>query len=224
MRRTISWQLLERVATVGVIAASAVFLWAQFRPPTTRPEFKIPKEPISFAGSMTAGKSTAKVGLLVYSDFQCPYCAKFAKDSWPEILHTYVDSGKVLVAFHHLPLPMHPLATGAAVAAECAGMQGQFWEMHDILFSDQKRFSQGDFLDDARLLKLNDQEFTRCLAGSASETVKNAASEAGKLGISSTPTFVIGTIEPNQKLKASAVLRGARPMAEFSQAIERAIR
>jgi hypothetical protein len=57
--------------------------------------------------------------------------------------------------------------------------------MHDILFSDQKRFSQGDFLDDARLLKLNDQEFTRCLAGSASETVKNAASEAGKLGISS---------------------------------------
>jgi protein-disulfide isomerase len=72
---------------------------------------------------------------MVFSDFECPFCGRFAKDTLPTIRTEYVDNGQFQLAFRHLPLTtLHPRALPAAVAAECAAAEGVFWVYHDLLF------------------------------------------------------------------------------------------
>jgi len=89
----------------------------------------------------TKGPADAKVQIIEFSDFECPYCAKFVIETLPQILSTYGD--KVLFAFKDYPLPasMHPYAEKAAEAAECANDQGKFWEYHDLIFQNQSQLS-----------------------------------------------------------------------------------
>ena len=77
--------------------------------------------------------------LLDFSDFQCPYCAEYALDELPRIKRELVDTGILSYGFLHFPLKgIHPEAAAAGAAAECAGRQGRFWEMHDRLFASQE--------------------------------------------------------------------------------------
>ena len=89
----------------------------------------------------TKGPKDAKVQIIEFSDFECPYCAKFVTQTMPQILSNYGD--KVLFAFRNYPLPpsMHPYAQKAAEASECANDQGKFWEYHDLLFQNQSQLS-----------------------------------------------------------------------------------
>src|SRR5436309_3250825 len=75
------------------------------------------------------GNHGAKVAILEYSDFECPFCAEFEKETWPRLKEQYIDTGRVLVAFRHLPLAAHRHANRAAIDAACAARQGRFWEM-----------------------------------------------------------------------------------------------
>src|SRR5579862_8971029 len=83
------------------------------------------------------GDSTAKVWMIMVSDFQCPYCKQWHDESFAALRHEYVDNGKVLLAYYNFPLSIHPNAVPAAEAAMCAGAQNKFWPMHDALFASQ---------------------------------------------------------------------------------------
>ena len=75
--------------------------------------------------------------IIEFTDLQCPYCARFARDTWPQLRERYIDTGKVRFATRDLPLPFHEFALPAAVASRCAGRQGKFWEYREALFRDQ---------------------------------------------------------------------------------------
>src|SRR5579871_2754934 len=87
------------------------------------------------------GDSTARVWMIMVSDFQCPYCKQWHDASFAVLKHDYVETGKVRLAFLNFPLSMHPNAFPAAEVAMCAGLQGKFWQMHDALFASQDRWA-----------------------------------------------------------------------------------
>src|SRR5688500_6786723 len=87
------------------------------------------------------GPESAKVWLIIASDFQCPYCRTFHHDTWKRIGQEYVTPGKIRVAFLNHPMDFHQLAIPAAEAAMCAGKQGKFWQMHDSLFVNQDKWA-----------------------------------------------------------------------------------
>lgn len=120
---------------------------------------------MSLDGAATKGDRKAKVALIEYSDFQCPFCGRFARETLPQLDEKYVRPGKVLVAFRHLPLPIHALAQRAAEAAECAGQQNKFWLMHDFLFRDSGQLAESKLTSSAAGLGLNDGQFKACLEG-----------------------------------------------------------
>src|ERR1051326_2427593 len=106
--------LLDAIATVSVIGVSGVVGWNAAHgarvtpaPPTTqnvrRADPVPPREPISLAGANVEGDRRAKVALIEYSDFQCPFCGAFARETLPEVRKRFVEPGKVLFAFKHLP-------------------------------------------------------------------------------------------------------------------------
>src|SRR3989338_3231464 len=84
------------------------------------------------------GSSDAPVTIIEFSDFQCPYCAKFHFETFSQIYEKYIKSGKVKFAYRHFPLSFHQNAQKAAEASECAREQEKFWEYADKLFSNQK--------------------------------------------------------------------------------------
>lgn len=90
---------------------------------------------IKIEGSPVLGDSNAKVTLVEFSDFECPYCIRHFSQTWPDLKKNYIDTGKVKIVFKYFPLTFHPNAQKAAEAAECANSQGKFWEMHDKIFS-----------------------------------------------------------------------------------------
>jgi protein-disulfide isomerase len=109
--------------------------------PTAAATAEAPVVDMDVADAPTKGPKDAKVQIVEFSDFECPYCARFVTQTMPQILSTYGD--KVLFAFRNYPLPasMHPYAQKAAEASECANDQGIFWQYHDLLFQNQSQLS-----------------------------------------------------------------------------------
>ena len=115
---------LEYVSTLSIVLVAAILLWqhrASVRPTAQLTIPQLPAGPISLETAPVLGDRGATSAMIVFSDFQCPYCGRFFKDTWPRIRDEYVQSGSLLVAFRNLPLPMHPLAFQAAESALCAG-------------------------------------------------------------------------------------------------------
>jgi protein-disulfide isomerase len=136
------------------------------------------------------GARDAQVMLVEYGDFQCPYCAR-AHAALSELMGQH--DGQVALVYRHLPLAdLHPFATAAAEAAEAAGAQGKFWEMHDALFENQGMLDEDALPALASNLGLDAQRFARELdEGKHSARVEADARQADALGASSTPTFFI---------------------------------
>lgn len=147
----------------------------------------------------TLGNKNAKVTIIEFSDFQCPFCKQFFDSTFPQLKKEYIDTGKVQFAFRHLPLDIHPNAPKAGEAAECANDQQKFWEYHDELF---KQFDswvneptdsvQNKFTDFAGGLGINTQEFSTCLtSGKYAQKVNDDMTVAQNAGATGTPTFFI---------------------------------
>jgi protein-disulfide isomerase len=114
-----------------------------------------PKDPgISIEGEPALGSLDAPVTLVEVSDFQCPYCGKFARETFPQIKKEYIDIGKVKAVFKNFPLPGHTYAQKAAEAGECANEQGKFWEYQEKLFANQNALSITDLKKYAQELGL----------------------------------------------------------------------
>jgi protein-disulfide isomerase len=184
----------------------------------------LPTESIDVTRDPFRGAANAKVAIIEYSDYQCPFCARYEKDAYIQIMKDYVDSGKLKYVWRDLPLDMHPHAMKAAVAANCAGVQGKFWEMHDRLFANQQALAPADLSKHAESLGLNVGQFQTCLDSDTFDgDIKTDIAEAAKANINGTPSFLIGVVQPNGSVKIVKKLVGARPYADFKAAIDSAI-
>ena len=183
----------------------------------------MPAQPVSISGAASLGHSTAKLALVEFSDFECPFCSRFTAEVLPTIKREYVDSGKVKLVFMHLPLQdLHPEATKLAFAAECSNQQGQFWGMHDLLFGRRNpRGSGNDIPAMAQHLPLDRLQFLRCVQSGAPQAIVQRHTElARRLAISGTPAFLVGRLLAGGQVQVTKRLSGARPMADFRRALE----
>jgi len=173
------------------------------------------------------GSATAKVAILEFSDFQCPYCARFAKEVFPVLKSKYVDGGFVQFSFRHLPLPMHKQAQRAAESSACAAAQGRFWQMHDALFSkpDQtESLEEPGLVASAAATGIDMKAFSLCMVAPPTSQVQDDAKLARSLGLSGTPAFIVGAKTVDGKLKASTVLLGAQPPDAFADVIDKLLK
>jgi len=165
------------------------------------------------------GSADAPVMIVEFTDLQCPYCARFARDTWPRLRERYVDTGKVRFATRDLPLSFHAFALPAAVAARCAGQQGKFWEYREALFLDQSLLGQDRYAELAGRLGMDTARFETCRVDpTVAQAVRADATLAASSGISSTPSFVIGRVV-NGEFEGE-VIAGAQPFEVFQQRLD----
>lgn len=175
-------------------------------------------------GDVFLGSKDAKVTMIEYTDYQCPYCQRYFFAAYQELKNTFVKEGKVKYAVKAYPLPFHESARPAAYATFCAAEQGQLFHMHEALFMFQNEWSYSKepevlFSKYATTLGLNSEQFTTCMNNSVKtkefdEKISTYMTEAGKLNISGTPSLVV-----NQK-----VIIGAQPYETFMEIIERELK
>lgn len=171
-------------------------------------QFKNPVK-IDVGDSPFKGPKNAKVTIVEFSDFQCPYCSR-GKAIMEEVLEAYPKDVKVV--FKHLPLDFHPQAMPASKATVAAGKQGKFWEMHDKIFDNQSKLSDTYYAEAAKELGLNVDKFNKDFADpKTEEAVKKDLELAKSLGVQGTPNFYINGVN----------LRGAYPLPEFKKIIDR---
>lgn len=166
------------------------------------------------------GKSDAPVTMVEFTDYQCPFCGRFEATTFPEIKKNYIDTGKLRLIVRDLPLEgLHPYAMKAAQAAHCAADQGKFWEMHDVLFKNQNKLDAGSLYGYAtKDLGLNGSKFKKCMAdGKHLKSIATEVSYAQSLGITGTPTFIIG--KTTGDTVEGRLVVGALPYANFAAVI-----
>ena len=211
---SVTWSVLFR-REVGAAPVSTL----RNQPPRTAP---LPTQPVPIAGAELRGDPSAKIAILAYSDFQCPYCASFSTDTFPQLDSMYIQTGKVLFAFRHFPLSgLHPFAAKAAEGASCAGAQARFWPMHDLLFQNYRTLELGAVRKFAASLKLETTTFETCLKGVMTERVRADVQSARALGVTGTPTFFLGRIEPDKRLVVQGRLGGAASFERFRAELEK---
>ena len=224
MTGTRVWNFVERATTLGVLLSAGVFLWnyrssPRFEPGRSR-TVAIPKAPVPLEGT-SLGSSSAKIAMVEFSDFQCPYCSKFASETFPKLKAHYIDKGALRFVFRHNPIAIHTRAEAAAEAAECAGRQGRFWEMHDQLFQNPKRLEATDLSDYAQSVGLDVSAFRTCTATDGKEHVQRDVALAKNLNLQGTPMFLLGTIGSDNTVKVAEVIPGALPLPEFEATIDK---
>ena len=177
---------------------------------------------LSLRGAQIKGASQASVVVVEFSDFQCPFCARHATSTYREILREYVDTGKVRYAFMNFPIEsLHPLAFREHVAAACAADQGRFWEMHDRLFATQRKPGVDALAGHATAIGLDAATFHSCLTSDRhAAAVRGAMGVGSALGITGTPTFLVGIMERDDKFRTMTMIAGAKPYPVFKDAIE----
>ena len=168
----------------------------------------------------TLGKKNAPVTMVEFTDFQCPFCGRFEAATFPDIKKNYIDTGKLRLILRDLPLTgLHPYALKAAQSAHCAGDQGKFWEMKDLLFKNQARLDLDSLTGYANSLSLNADTFKSCMSqGKHLDEIDTESKYAMSLGITGTPTFIIG--KSAGETVEGRVIVGAQPIAVFDAAIK----
>ena len=166
------------------------------------------------------GSAKAKVTIVEFADFRCPFCERFYQESEKQMIKDYVDTGKARFVFKHFAF-LGPQSTWASEAAECASEQGKFWEFHNWLYDNQAPESDLNYYSKTNLIKyagsvgLDVNQFGSCLnSDKYSERVTKDANAGRQAGVSGTPTVFIN----GQKIV------GAQPFAQFQQAIDAALK
>ncbi len=175
-----------------------------------------PTEPVkvSLGTAAIKGDKNAPVTMLEFSDFECPFCSRFALGTLPQIISEYVDKGKVKMAYRHFPLGFHANAKPAAMASECAreqGGDGMFYKMHDKIYADQQNLSVDNLKKWAVEMGLKADQFNTCLDSKKFEKQVDAdLAEAQSYGVNGTPAFFIN----------GRLISGAQPFAAFKTVID----
>lgn len=174
-----------------------------------------PKKPVnvSTAGRPARGPANAKVTMVEFVDYQCPFCGQFERDTMPQIEKTY--GSRIRIVSRQFPLSIHPNAFGAALAMECAFQQGKFWQLHDRLFHHQDDLGPGGLIQQARAVGLDPARMGACEKSSATKAAVNRDITAGRAyGVKGTPTIFIN----------GRPIEGALPYAQFKSAIDAAFK
>ncbi len=180
---------------------------AQVTPqPTATPPVVVKN--INIEGQPSWGPTDAKVIVVEFSDFQCPYCGRFATQTYPQIKQTYGD--KILFVFRNFPLTqLHANAQKAAEAGECANEQGKFWEFQDKLFANQSALDVPSLKNYASQLGLNTDTFNQCLdSDKYTAEVQKDLQDGTTYGVQGTPSFFINGL----------LVEGALPFADYQDA------
>jgi protein-disulfide isomerase len=168
------------------------------------------------------GDPEAKLTLIEFSDYQCPYCAKYFRETAPQIEQEYIKTGKLKHVFMDFPLEsIHKLAFKAAEAANCAGEQGKYWEMHNQLFANQQKLEP--WTAHAQSVGLDLVKFEECLdSGRQATEIRSNMAEGQKAGVTGTPAFFLAyTDAKSSKVNTIARLSGSQPFSVFKSAIDK---
>jgi len=207
-----SAKLTELVASVAKVE-DAVRSGGLGRPMPQRADAPAMPDPdkvhtVDITNAPIRGDKNAKVTIVAFSDFQCPFCNR-VNPTLAKLLETY--PGKVRLAYKHLPLRIHPDAPGAAAAAEAAHRQGKFWEMYDKIFANQRDLKPETFKKYATELGLDVAKFEKDMADpSVKARIDADSKEADSLGVAGTPAFFIN----------GKYLSGAQPYETFQKMVD----
>ena len=180
---------------------------------------------VGLAGVASEGRDDAPVTIVEFTDYQCPYCARHARTTLLELRRLYIATGKVRYVIRDLPLDIHPFAKPSARAARCVAAQAPlaFWALHDSLFARQSQLSASTPREIARQAGLDPARFDACAAsGRFDDGIAADEREAGQLGLTGTPAFVIGRTGTGSTLTGE-VVRGAFPITAFDEVLGRAL-
>ena len=189
--------------------------------PTEQPNLTMK---ISVDNDPIIGNPDAPITIIEFSDFQCPFCARFYTQTLPLIYDEYIEPGKVKLVFRDYPIQsIHPNAVPAAVASECANEQGKFKVMHDMLFEKQNEWSGQETVDALSLfsqyatkIQLEQDTFDSCLtSGKYIDEIKKDLADGRDYGVSGTPGFFVG----NDQI-GYVELKGAQPFESFKKVID----
>ena len=215
---------LDKMTSVSMIVAAGALVWvAVIRQPAP------PGAPASVERldadilvdypppAAVRGHSDARLALMEFSDFECPFCRQYALEVYPRLVKELVDPGMVQYIFRHYPMEeIHPNASMAAEAVECAAGEGKFWTMHDRLFEAAGALTKPDILAYAASMGLAPSGFEACLDGGAMrERVLEDRREGMRLGVEGTPTFFVAEKQENGTLRLLVKMVGAQPYATF---------
>ena len=176
------------------------------------PAVKLTVDDIDLEGVPFIGDENAEITMVIYDDFQCPFCSRFEQQAWLEIKEEYIDTGKAKFYYKHFPLGFHSHAQLAAEASECAHDQGKFWEYHDIMFENQPDINEEQMKTWAEELELDMDDFNSCLdTHKYAEKVKLSMAEGQKVGVKGTPSVLI----------EDELVVGAQPFNNFKKVIDK---
>jgi protein-disulfide isomerase len=187
--------------------------------PTLSPQDVVKK--LTFGDFPVRGNKNAKVKLVEFADFRCPFCEQFFTNTESQLIKDYVDTGKVAYYFRQYAF-LGPASTVAANAAACANEQGKFWDMHDYLYKNQppetdtSMYTTDNLTSIAGTLGMDTAKFNSCLSANKYNTsnVQKDLSDGQAVGVSATPTFFINGQQ----------ILGAVPYATFKQIIEQELK
>jgi protein-disulfide isomerase len=175
---------------------------------------------VSIVGAPSLGKAGAPLVLVEFTDFQCPFCIKFQNEVFARLKTNYVDTGKLRIVSHNLPLAFHSFAGPAARAAICADAQGLFWPMREKLFAAGKSLSDEAINQVARDVGLDAAKFAACVTNKdTADVLLRDGQEAKTAAIEATPTFVLGR-DVAGKVTGLKII-GAQPYAAFASEIDK---
>jgi protein-disulfide isomerase len=185
------------LAAVAVVGGGMMWYSAQ-RKPAVAPSAPVAVVPAAdgFRG-YTMGAASAPIEVTEYSDFECPFCASFATVQMPVIREQLIATGKLRWRYRDFPLPTHRYSRYAALAAQCAGEQGKFWEMHDRLFEQHQWAQTGDnpralFRDFAKAAGVDLDKYDACMDSQRyAGRIEASVQEGDAAGVRGTPSFYV---------------------------------
>lgn len=220
----------SRILAISLITLGALFVAFLIIYPNVQPigevitPEKISRPNVDFN---TAGNPDAPITITEYSDFQCPYCRIFFENTESLLMQQYVEPGTVYFVYKSVGDFIGAESKTAAEAAYCAGDQGKFWEMHDVIFTNQTGENVGAFdrrrLDAfAELISLDETAYADCMdSGKYEDLVNQDKNDATAAQIQATPSFII-SYEVNGETQ-TRVIQGAQSIDVFAQEIEAAL-
>jgi len=211
------------VIIAGIMISGAIFLTqgnlAEKSPNKEEDNKQQATQPWASDGDPFLGPEDAKVTIVEFSDYQCPFCRIFAEETFGDLKKEYIDSGKsVKFVYRDFPLSIHPSAIISAEATHCADDQNKYWEMQDKIFKEQAKLGQNtiqyekqDIVGWAQELNLNMNEFMACLdGGKYKDEVEKDLQDGISAGVTGTPTFFINGYK----------IVGAQPLTTFETIID----
>ncbi len=166
------------------------------------------------------GDANAKLVIVEFTDYQCPFCKRHHDQTFSRLKKEYIDTGRAKYILKDYPLGFHEEAKQAAVAADCAGKQGLYWEMYDGLFENQRSLGAEVYQSLAEKIGADQKAFTACLKDDVMiKHVEQDISYASTLSVTGTPSFFIGTLDGNKVVNAKK-LTGAQPYSSFATIIQ----